>query len=106
MPSDLAFYQPSLARTTPVSKLIFMVPMVFEPLKFDCSYCFSWGYSGSAIVLSKLPVPWRPAKLDYSRARASLCTCNRCGWGCLGHVFSHLSFLFFLPLSVRRPNID
>ena len=32
------FPQPSLARTTPVSELIFMVLKVFEPLKFDCIY--------------------------------------------------------------------
>ena len=33
------YNQPPLARTTPVClELIFMVPMVFEPLKFDCTF--------------------------------------------------------------------
>ena len=65
----------------------------------------SWGWSGGAKMLGKLPVPGRPTDLDYSRARA-YCTCSRCGWGLFGHFFSHLSLLFFLPLSGRRPNID
>ena len=39
---------------------------------------------------------------DYSRARA-YCACSRCGWGWLGHFYSHLSFL---PLFGRRPDID
>ena len=40
----------------------------------------SWGLSGGAIVLSKLPVPGRPTNLYDSRARA-YCACSRCGWG-------------------------
>ena len=36
------------------------------------------GVSGGAMVLGKLPVPGRPANLDYSRARA-YCACSRCG---------------------------
>ena len=46
------------------------------------------------MVLSKLPVPGRPADLDNSRARA-YCACSRYGWGCLD-VFSlvyHFSLL-------------
>ena len=39
----------------------------------------SWGWSGNAEVLGKLPVPGRPTNLDYSRARA-YCACSRCGW--------------------------
>ena len=31
---------------------------------------------------------------------------SRCGWGWFGHFYSHLSFLFFLPLFGRRPDID
>ena len=34
------------------------------------SYIFLWGVSGGAMVLGKLPVPGRPAKLANSRARA------------------------------------
>ena len=57
------------------------------------------------MVLGKLPVPGRPAYLNYSRARAYY-TCSRCGWGLCGHFFFRLSFLFFLPLFGRRPDID
>ena len=52
-----------------------------------------------AKVLGKLPVPGRPTNLDYGRARA-YCACSRCGWGLLGHFFSHLSFLFSFSLSL------
>ena len=63
------------------------------------------GWSGGAMVLGKLPVPGRPTNLDWRRARA-YCVCSRCGWGLFGHFFSRLPFLFFLPLSGRRPDID
>ena len=51
------------------------------------------GWSGSAMVLGKLPVPGRPTNLDKSRARG-------CGWGLFGHFFSHLSFLFSFSFSL------
>ena len=51
-----------------------------------------------AKVLGKLPVPGRPTNLNYGRARA-YCACSRCGWGLLGHFFSHLSLLFSFSLS-------
>ena len=57
------------------------------------------GWSGSAMVLGKPPVPGRPAYLDYSRAR-SYCTCSRYGWGLFGHFFSRLSFLISFSLSL------
>ena len=57
------------------------------------------------MVLGKLLVPGRPINLDKSRARA-YCACSWCGWGLFGHFFSGLSFLFFLPLSGRWPDID
>ena len=57
------------------------------------------GWSGGAKVLGKLPVPGRPAYLDYSRARA-YCACSRCGWGLFGHFFSHLSILFSFSFSL------
>ena len=50
-------------------------------------------------MLDKLPVPGRPAGLDYSRARA-YCPCSRCGWGLFGHFFSRLSLLFSFSLSL------
>ena len=49
------------------------------------------------MVLGKLPLPGRPANVDYSGAMA-YCTCSRCGWGCLDIVFSYLSF--FSPFSL------
>ena len=57
------------------------------------------GWSGGAKVLGKLPVPGRPTYLDYRRARA-YCACSRCGWGVVGHLFSHLSLLFSFSLSL------
>ena len=69
------------------------------------------------MVLGNLPVPGRPTILitvgqgpialavggDGARA---YCACSRCGWGWFGHFYSHLSFLLFLPLFGRRPDID
>ena len=58
------------------------------------------GWSGSAMVLGKLPVPGRPTELDYSRARAC-CAYSRCGWGLFGHfLLSLLSFRFSFSLSL------
>ena len=57
------------------------------------------GWSGSAMVLGKLPVLGRPTHLDWSRARA-YCACSRCGWGLFGHFFSRQSFLFSFSLSL------
>ena len=57
------------------------------------------GWSGGAMVLGKLPVPWRPTSFDNSRARA-YCSCSRCGWGLFGHFYSHLSFLSSFSLSL------
>ena len=65
----------------------------------------TWSWSGRAMVLGKLPVPERPANLEYSRARASALAVGA-GGGCLDIFFSSLSFLSFLPLSGRRPDID
>ena len=44
------------------------------------------------MVLGKLLVPGRPTNLDKSRARVRV--------GVVGHFFSGLSFLFFLPLYI------
>ena len=57
------------------------------------------------MVLGKLPVPGRLTNLDESMTR-DYCACSR--WGGVGLIifFSLLSFLFFLPLSGRRPDID
>ena len=56
------------------------------------------------MVLGKVPVLGRPTDLDDSGARA-YCADSRCGWMLFGHFFS-ISFLFFLPSSGRRPDID
>ena len=58
-----------------------------------------WGWSGGAMVQGKLPVPGRPANLDYSRARA-YCACSGCRWGLFGHFFSRPSILFSFSLSL------
>ena len=57
------------------------------------------------MVLGKLPVLGRPTDLDISGARAYYAG-DRCGRGCLDIFFSHLSLLFSLSLSGRRPDID
>ena len=56
------------------------------------------------MVLGKLPVPGRPAYLDYSRARASALAAGAGGivWTC----FSLITHFFFLRVSGRRPDID
>ena len=55
-------------------------------------------------MLGKLLVPGRPSNLDYSRTRASVLAEGVFGF--VSTFFSHLSFLFFLPLSGRRSDID
>ena len=73
--------------------------MLYLSVKFH-QICFSsWGWSGGAMVLGKLPVPGRPTNLDHSRAGA-YCACSRCGWGMFGHFFSCLSFLSSFSLSL------
>ena len=57
------------------------------------------------MMLGKLPVPGRPANLDYSRARA-YCACSGCRWGCLDIFSLAYRSLFFLTLFGRRPDID
>ena len=58
------------------------------------------------MVLGKLPVPGRPAYLDYSRAGAYY-ACSRCGWEVVWTFFlSSIISLFFLPLFGRWPDID
>ena len=51
------------------------------------------------MVLGKLPVPGRPANLDYSRARA-YCACSGCGLGLFGHFFSLAYRFSFLSHSL------
>ena len=51
------------------------------------------------MVLGKLPVPGRPTNFEYSRARA-YCAYSRCGWELFGHVYSRLSSIFSVSLSL------
>ena len=39
MPPDLALLSTLIGSNYPCLELIFMVPKVFEPLKFDCTQC-------------------------------------------------------------------
>ena len=76
-----------------------IIPMQSEPNPFR-------GWSGSAMVLDKLPVPGRPTNFDDGMARA-YCACGGCGCGLFGHFFSRLSFLFSFSLSLGgRPDMD
>ena len=70
--------------------------------QFPRAYLDRRGWSRGARVLGELPVPGHLTKLDDSSARA-YCAYSRYG---RGHMFFRLSFLFFLPLSWRRYDID
>ena len=63
------------------------------------------GWSGGAMVLSKLPKPGRPTIL-ITVGQGPIALAVGAGRGWFGHFYSHLSFLFFLPLFGRRPHID
>ena len=57
------------------------------------------------MVLGKLPVPERPTIL-ITVGQGPIGLAVGAGWGGLDIFVSHLSFLFFLPLFGRRPDID
>ena len=57
------------------------------------------------MVLGKLPVPGRPTIL-ITVGQGPIARAVGAGGGWLGHFYSPLSFLFFLPLFGRRPDID
>ena len=63
------------------------------------------GWSGGAMVLGKLPVPGRPTIL-ITVGQGPIALAVVAGWGWFGRFYSHLSFLLFLPLFGRRPDID
>ena len=56
------------------------------------------------MVLDKFPVPGRPTILITVGHGLIALAVGAGGW--FGHFYSHLSFLFFLPLFGRRPDID
>ena len=58
------------------------------------------------MVLGKLPVPGRPTIwITVGQGLIALAV-GAGGGGWFGHFYSHLSFLLFLPLFGRRPDID
>ena len=56
-------------------------------------------------MLGKLPVPGRPTIL-ITVGHGPIALAVGAGGGLFGHFYSHLSFLLFLPLFERRPDID
>ena len=63
------------------------------------------GWLGGAMVLGNLPVPGRPTIL-ITVGQGPIALAVGAGLGWFGHIYSHLSFLLFLPLFGRRPDID
>ena len=61
--------------------------------------------SGGAMVLRKFPVPGHPT-IWIIVGQGPIALAVGAGGGLFVHIFSHLSFLFFLPLSGRRLDID
>ena len=61
-------------------------------------FYLEWGWSGGAMVLGKLPVPGRPT-IWITVGQGPTALAVGAGGGCL-------SFLLFLPLFGRRPDID
>ena len=57
------------------------------------------------MVLGKLPLPGRPTIL-ITVGQGPIALAVGAGGGGLDIFFSHLSFLFLLPLFGRRPDID
>ena len=57
------------------------------------------------MVLGKLPVPGRPT-IWITVGQGPTALAVGAGWGLFGHFYSHLFFLFFLPLFGRLPDID
>ena len=56
-------------------------------------------------MLGKLPVPGRPTIL-ITVGQGPIVLAVGAGGGCLDNFYSHLSFVLFLPLFGRRPDID
>ena len=65
----------------------------------------SWGWSGAAVVLGKLPVPGRPT-IWIIVGQGPTALAVGAGGGCLDILLSSILSLLFLPLFGRRPDID
>ena len=63
------------------------------------------GWSGGAMVLGNLPVPGRPTNLIIV-GQGPIALAVGAGGGGLDIFTFYLSFLLFLPLFGRRPDID
>ena len=57
------------------------------------------------MVLGKLPLPGRPT-IWITVGQEPIALAVGAGGEWFGHFYSHLSFLLFLPLFGRRPDID
>ena len=88
---------------------------MFEPLKFYCALnnkqisetlSSPEGWSGGAKVLVKLSVPGRPTTWIIVGQGPFALAIGAGGVVWMFFFFSRLSFLFSLPLSERRPDID
>ena len=78
----------------------------YSHLSFLSSFSLSLGgWSGSAMVLGKLPVPGRPTIL-IAVGQGPTALAVGAGGFCLDILLSSILSLFFLPLFGRRPDID
>ena len=86
--------------------ILLSVGMCLSIFPFDISdnFGFCWGWSGGAMVLGKLPVPGRPTIWITVGQWPTALAVGADGFF-FGHFYSHLSFLLFLPLFGRRPDI-
>ena len=81
--------------------------MITEVANVDAIFFFSdgtfdiitWGWSGAAMVLGKLPVPGRPTIL-ITVGQGPTALAVGAGGGLFGHFYSHLSILFSFSLSL------
>ena len=58
------------------------------------------------MALGNLPVPGRPTIWMIVGQGPTALAIGAGGGGCFGHFHSPVSYLLFLPLSGRRPDID
>ena len=80
----------------------YLSPSLWVTARYRLKYCLKGPLSPKQSITQLNLVP---NYLHDSRTRA-FCACSRCGWGLFGHFYSQLSFLLFLPLFGRRPDID
>ena len=92
-------FMPLQMMTTP-EKQYESLQVAGETIKWHF-YHGSRGWSGSAMVLGKLPVPEHPTIwITVGQGPTGYCTCSRCGWVLFGHFYFYLSFLSSFSLSL------